>query len=569
VSPSEQRRLCWQLTLGLELMTSILGVPMAILFIIAAGDFDFFGSLLVIGTATIALFTSYVWPTIRFYHLKKILAKTSEEIFEKLSEDDKKNLKLKILRFPFINSFYYLIQWSIGIPVAALILFAFLPFQVKQMLPYVFLPALIFPVLGVSHFFLTEIKLSPVLTLPYLTRVELESITIPKLGMVPRVFLTMLSVFFLSTTTLGYLLIGKAIGYIDLENASLTLSSLSVFIVLAISVLSWLFAKTLKQNSGNMIFTYGQLAKGNLHNTVPLISTDELGHGVRDLNSFIIKLRDLITSVLSEAEVLFSQANQLSKFTKDLNEKMSDQASATEEISAGVEEVSASIHSTANSARAQSLTTSSAGKNVESLEEILQEVHSLMEKTEFETSKMESETVIGRQALDASLKAMNEIEKSVQNTASVIQVISEISDRVGLLSLNASIEAARAGESGRGFAVVASEISKLGEQTFEKIDRSIATSISLIKQSSDKTKSQVQIAETVKNGFEQIATAASEISQNTEEQSRTSDELAKSISSIADGTEILNQITTEIESLSLKLLNQADKLQKEVGYFSL
>lgn len=70
-----------------------------------------------------------------------------------------------------------------------------------------------------------------------------------------------------------------------------------------------------------------------------------------------------------------------------------------------------------------------------------------------------------RAQVKSTIEGIRNIENFYQSINDVIQIISDIADRVNLLSLNASIEAARAGEHGRGFAVVAEEISKLADGT--------------------------------------------------------------------------------------------------------
>ena len=61
----------------------------------------------------------------------------------------------------------------------------------------------------------------------------------------------------------------------------------------------------------------------------------------------------------------------------------------------------------------------------------------------------------------AKIKELEALSKKIEEFAAVI---SSISNRTNILSLNASIEAARAGEHGRGFAVVASEVRNLDAQ---------------------------------------------------------------------------------------------------------
>ncbi|WP_226670042.1 ammonium transporter [Metabacillus litoralis] len=56
---------------------------------------------------------------------------------------------------------------------------------------------------------------------------------------------------------------------------------------------------------------------------------------------------------------------------------------------------------------------------------------------------------------------IEKITSDANESKQMVDIISEVSDQINLLSLNASIEAARAGEAGRGFTIVANEIKKL------------------------------------------------------------------------------------------------------------
>lgn len=594
------RALCWRLTIGLELLTAVLAVPTAVLFIIIGGMYSFDKSLLVVMGATIALFSSYVVPTVRFLRLQKLLRKTIPNHFHTLNLSEKQNIKLQLLGFPKKNSLYFLIQWTYGIPFAAFVTFQFFSPTVVEYLPYVVLPILIYPVLGVSHFFLTELVISEVLSTKELKDLPLVEETIPKIGIYSRIFFTMAAVFSMTLTALGYLLIAEVTRFVQLQNAELTLILMAAFITINIFVLTSLFVKAMKFNTVQMANRYKSLASGDLRESVPMISTDELGHGSLSLNAFIESIRKITSLVIDDAERVSVDAKVIAKHTQGLTESMMEQTSSSEEMSAGVEEMSASIRSTAFGAKKQNDITKEAKNMVLGMETSIVSIHDLMNQTEVETKEMEEETKVGQTALQATLAAMAEIELSVDHTSDVIQVIGEISDKIGLLSLNASIEAARAGDAGRGFAVVASEISKLGEQTlsntkrileavskaasstksgrlavsntektFTQIDKSVHKTIQFIKQASEMTKSQLELVKQVKDSFETLTNSALEIEQNTNEQAITSEELAKSIATITEGTEYLNQFVNDIDKLCNALSEKAVHLKETVNYFKI
>ena len=103
-------------------------------------------------------------------------------------------------------------------------------------------------------------------------------------------------------------------------------------------------------------------------------------------------------------------------------------------------------------------------------------VRRVTEEAQTQFAQVQERTAGIRQAVDASATTIRELESSTAEIGRIVTVIHDIASQTNLLALNAAIEAARAGEEGRGFAVVADEVRKLAERTTkatEEVARSI------------------------------------------------------------------------------------------------
>ncbi len=172
---------------------------------------------------------------------------------------------------------------------------------------------------------------------------------------------------------------------------------------------------------------------------------------------------------------------------------------------------------------------------------------------------------------------MHHLGSQAQDIGRVLTVITDIADQTNLLALNAAIEAARAGEAGRGFAVVADEVRKLAEKTMtatrevgdaiasiqastrrnvEHVERSvgmIAEAASLAEGSGRTLQEILTLVDSTSDQVRSIATAS-------EQQSAASEEISRSIEQINVISGETSQAMNEASRAVGELTGQAQML---------
>jgi methyl-accepting chemotaxis protein len=288
-------------------------------------------------------------------------------------------------------------------------------------------------------------------------------------------------------------------------------------------------------------------SRGDLTQTIDLIKSRDV---IEDFTRFFKMFIDIIKSFISNAGDLSRKLMSLSESIAEIGSYVRQASSSHAEMlhdSTGiVTGISGSFSGIARDSEMHN-------KNISNLEDMIDKLNTSMHTVSGNANNVVGamKVVVGNAQKGADLventfEGMQNIEKFYGSILNVIELISDISEKVNLLSLNASIEAARAGEYGRGFAVVADEISKLADNT----SSSVKEITSLIHEGSTEITRDKAMVVDMKNSFGTILKNIEETGASVEGfidmiQSRVSDiqVIKKDITAVSGFYRELNQST--------------------------
>ncbi|MFT4729619.1 MAG: methyl-accepting chemotaxis protein, partial [Granulosicoccus sp.] len=278
----------------------------------------------------------------------------------------------------------------------------------------------------------------------------------------------------------------------------------------------------------------------------------------QDANATVAQLSEMISRVKNDAAIVSASASKVISVNTQLEDNVMSASEKADSVSTAVNSISGNVDSIAGAA-----------------EEMNASIKEIVKNTQ-RSSTVAVQAVDLTKAADARVA---QLASSSKDIGDMVKVINSIAEQTNLLALNATIEAARAGDAGKGFAVVANEVKELAKET-AKATEDISEKIRTIQNDSDSAADGIREIDNIVQQINELQTSTATAM---EQQSATTQEISRSINTVATGTsgisldigelakgteETSEAVRTAKEEV-MQLNQVAGNLQKLVGNFTL
>ncbi len=247
-------------------------------------------------------------------------------------------------------------------------------------------------------------------------------------------------------------------------------------------------------------------------------------------------IQRIIAGLTEGSEQVSSAAGQVSSASQSLAEGATEQAAGLEETSSSLEEMSSMTKQNADNAQQANALAGEARKAADT----------------------------GSDSMGRMNQAIQDIQKSSDETAKIIKVIDEIAFQTNLLALNAAVEAARAGEAGKGFAVVAEEVRNLAMRSAE----AAKNTSSLIEESVKNSNNGVDIAQEVGKVLGEIVQSVGKTTDLVSEIAAASQEQAQGIDQVNTAVAQMDKVTQQNAANAEESASASEELSAQAGSMS-
>jgi methyl-accepting chemotaxis protein len=371
-----------------------------------------------------------------------------------------------------------------------------------------------------------------------------------------------------------------------------------VVILIFVTIAAIIIASKIAKPIESIELTVEEIGQGDLTAEYTVKGKNEIGRLANTSNKTIKSLRALVKKIKSISLSLNNLSNDISK--------------GGEQVALSSEEIVAAVTNVSQKGIKQTEDLSDALNILEDFSAHLNNVSSKLTKLAEDGEDIKSDSIKGTENITSLSNTIEDMQKSfhivrnkvgnldktISEINSIVDVINSVAKQTNLLSLNASIEAARAGEAGKGFSVVAGEIKKLAEEVLtsaknitglvnkvmvETKDVSETTDFAtnIVEESKENIAESVGVFKEVINKVNNIPVKINEVNEVLQRTMEGRDKILFTVENIASNSEQISSlsqevtasteeqaaITNEMATTAKKLLNMAKALEKSTSNF--